>query len=104
MNSSSPRILLIEDNDDDVFLLQRALKRAQLDVSMQVIEDGQQALDYFERAATEIQGGTHHLPDLVLLDLKLPFVLGIEVLSYIRSQPELKDLNVIVLTSSAEAR
>src|SRR5438067_7200202 len=103
MHSSLPRILLIEDNEDDVFLLRRALKKALLEASIEVIEDGQKAMDYFERAATSVKAGKNALPDVVLLDLKLPFVLGIEVLTFIRSRPELKDLNVIVLTSSAES-
>jgi CheY-like chemotaxis protein len=102
MNDTLPKVLLIEDNEDDVFLLQRALKAAQLDVDLTVLDDGEKALEFFEQAARATPTPT--MPDLVLLDLKLPYVHGFEVLEFIRQQPQLKDLDVIVLTSSGEIR
>ena len=104
MKATAPRVLLIEDNEDDVFLLRRALMKAQLDVELDVIDDGQLALDYFNRAVVAAQAGNAALPDLVLLDLKLPYVHGLELLAFIRSRSELKGLTVIVLTSSGEPR
>jgi len=93
-------VLLVEDNEDDVFLMQRALRAANIEVALTVLDDGEKALEFFERAAS----GKEPLPDMVLLDLKLPYVLGFEVLEFIRSSARLKDLDVIVLTSSGELR
>jgi CheY-like chemotaxis protein len=103
MSLTPPQVVLVEDNEDDVFLLRRALQKAQLEVSLHLLQDGQEALDYFERLAAQ-PATKASLPDLVLLDLKLPFVPGFDVLTFIRNQPQLRDLNVIVLTSSAELR
>jgi CheY-like chemotaxis protein len=103
MSLTPPQVVLVEDNEDDVFLLRRALQKAHLEVSLHLLQDGQEALDYFERLADQ-NAAEASLPDLVLLDLKLPFVHGFEVLTFIRSQPQLRDLNVIVLTSSGELR
>lgn len=93
---------MIEDNEDDVFLLRRALKGARLEVDLTVLDDGEKAMAYFENAS---RGPVDEvLPDLVLLDLKLPYVHGLEVLEYVRQQDALKNLDVVVLTSSGEAR
>src|ERR1051326_8105477 len=86
MSLTPPQVVLVEDNEDDVFLLRRALQKARLEVSLHLLQDGQEALDYFERLA--VQPATASLPDLVLLDLKLPFVHGFEVLTFIRNQPQ----------------
>jgi CheY-like chemotaxis protein len=102
MNPNLPKVLLIEDNEDDVFLLRRALKAARLDVELTVLDDGEKALEYFERASQPAANTT--LPDLVLLDLKLPYVHGFEVLEFVRKTDNLKSLDVIVLTSSGELR
>jgi CheY-like chemotaxis protein len=102
MNTLRPRVLLIEDNEDDVFLLRRALKSARLEVDLTVLDDGEKAMSFFETATQAT--GTPELPDLVLLDLKLPYVHGFEVLEFVRNHEELKNLDVIVLTSSAELR
>ncbi len=95
-----PKVVLVEDNEDDVFLMERALKAARLDVALTILDDGEKALSYFERAGE----GKEPLPDMVLLDLKLPYVHGFEVLEFIRGHSLLKDLDVIVLTSSGEIR
>jgi CheY-like chemotaxis protein len=100
MKTNPPNVLLVEDNEDDVFLMQRALKAARLDVTLTVMDDGEKALEYLERVAQ----GQAPRPDLVLLDLKLPYVHGFEVLEFIRGNAELKDFDVFVLTSSGELR
>ncbi len=101
MNSNPPTVLLIEDNEDDIFLMRRALKAARLEVKLDVAQDGQEAMDYFEALVGPAET-RRPMPDLVLLDLKLPFVHGFEVLTFIRQHPELKYLTVVVLTSSGE--
>lgn len=91
-------LLLVEDNEDDVFLMKRALQLAGITRPLHVAEDGQAAIDHLERHADD--PAAH--PALVLLDLKLPFRSGHEVLSWIRSHPRYSRLVVIVLTSSSE--
>lgn len=95
-------ILLVEDSPDDVFFLQRAFKRAEIKNPVQVVKDGQQALDYLSGAGVFADRVNFPFPHLVLLDLKLPYVLGLDVLKWIRSQPKLQTLPVIILTSSSE--
>jgi CheY-like chemotaxis protein len=95
-------ILLVEDSPDDVFFLQRAFKRAEAKTAIQVVQDGRQALDYLSGVGRYGNRDEFPIPHLVLLDLKLPYVLGLDVLKWIRSQPKLQSLPVIVLTSSSE--
>lgn len=95
-------ILLVEDSPDDVFLLQRAFKQAGYTQPIQVAADGQQALDYLDGKKGFADRTKHPLPALVLLDLKLPQIPGLEVLAWIRSQPALATTPVIVLTSSRQ--
>jgi len=97
-------ILLIEDNEDDVFMMKRALKLALITNPLQVVADGQQALDYLAGAGEYADRDKYPVPFLGFLDLKLPYVHGFEVLSWIRQRPELDCLLVVVLTSSAEER
>jgi CheY-like chemotaxis protein len=101
---SNPTILLVEDNEDDVFLMKRVLKRGCITNPLQVVSDGQQALDYFAGVGEYADRERFPLPSLVFLDLKLPYVDGFEVLSWLRQQPPLASIIVFVLTSSAELR
>jgi len=95
-------ILLVEDNDDDVFLMKRALKDAQIANPLQVVDDGQQAIDYLLGTEQFADRNFYPLPAVVFLDLKLPVKSGYEVLSWIRSYKPLATLVVVVLTSSDE--
>ena len=97
---SSPRpILLVEDNPQDLDLTLRAFKRRNLANPVQVARDGQEALDFIPRWEA---GETS--PLVVLLDLKLPRVDGLEVLRLLRATPVSATLPVVVLTSSSEDR
>lgn len=96
----SDAILLVEDNADDVLFLTRALHKAGVAHPLVVVSDGQAALDYFEGKDPYSDRSRHPLPSLVLLDLKLPLVPGLDVLRWLRSQPQFKSLIVVVLTSS----
>lgn len=95
-------ILLVEDSEDDVFFMERAMKSANFRTSLQVAKDGQVALDYLGGKDAYADRTKYPLPRLVLLDLKLPHVLGLDILKWIRAQPELQTLPVVVLTSSGE--
>jgi two-component system, response regulator len=91
-------ILLVEDNPDDVELTLRALKKNKIVNEVVVAHDGAEALDYL----SEVGAGAKALPALVLLDIKLPKVDGIEVLRRIRANPVTRLLPVVVLTSSSD--
>ena len=97
-------ILLVEDSEDDVFLMRRALARTKLNFPMHVATDGQQAVDYLSGNGQYADRNAHPLPTCIFLDLKLPFVHGFEVLEFIRSQPALSDIAVVILTGSPEDR
>jgi CheY-like chemotaxis protein len=96
-------LLLVEDNEDDVFLMKRALKQAEIQNPMYVVGDGEQAIDYLAGNGEFKDRDLYPLPALVFLDLKLPFKSGHDVLAWIRHEAELVELVVVVLTSSDEA-
>src|SRR5215203_3421143 len=79
-------ILLVEDSEDDVFLMKRALKNAGITNRLCVVEDGQQAVDYLSGVGEFADRSTHPIPSVVFLDLKLPLKGGLEVLGWIRRQ------------------
>jgi two-component system, response regulator len=93
-------ILLVEDNADDELLTIRALRRAGIVNTITVARNGEEAIQFLTQVAESQDPST--LPIVVLLDLKLPKVSGLEVLTYIRSVPFLRLLSVVILTSSSE--
>jgi len=95
-------ILLVEDNEDDVFLMQRALKDVHIDNPLHVVEDGLRAIDYLSGTGDFGDREKHPIPAVIFLDLKLPLKSGLEVLAWIRKQKHLDAMIVIVLTSSNE--
>ena len=97
---STDLILHIENEPDDVFIVQRALKKVGIDNPTFHVENGEQAVDYLSGCIPITDKTEVRLPSLVLLDLSMPRMGGIEVLRWIRSQPVIKRLIVIVLTSS----
>jgi CheY-like chemotaxis protein len=104
MNPSSQTILVVEDNEDDVFALRRAIKKAGVANPLRVTTNGQEAVDYLAAAADPAKQEQNPLPFLVLLDLKLPYRDGFEVLEWIRNQPHLGKVIVVMLTGSDERR
>jgi two-component system response regulator len=97
-------ILLVEDDPSDVGLTRRAFEKGRIGNKLIVAEDGQQALDYLFGVDPESGRGLNPLPAVVLLDLKLPKVDGLEVLKRIRADSRTKRLPVVILTSSTEPR
>jgi CheY-like chemotaxis protein len=100
--SSEAHILLVEDNRMDVELTLDAFKEARLDNTVHVARNGQEALDYLFGRGEYADRDEYPVPDLILLDLKMPGLGGHEVLRRIKRTPVLKRIPVIVLTSSRE--
>jgi CheY-like chemotaxis protein len=96
-------VLLVEDNTDDVELMLRALRRNGVTNSVVALRDGVQALDYLHSRG-EYKDRPVERPEIVLLDLKLPRVGGLEVLAQLKADRDLKVLPVVVLTSSVDER
>lgn len=97
-------ILLVEDNPDDADLTLRAFQKSKLVNRIVVARDGQEALDYLFATGTHADRADDLMPEVVLLDLKLPKVDGLEVLRRIRADERTRRLAVVVLTSSREER
>ena len=97
-------ILVVEDREDDILIIRKAFKEACLLNPLQVVRNGEEAIDYLRGTGKYWNREEYPLPDLVLLDLKMPRIDGFQVLQWIRRQASLKALRVIVLTSSADIR
>lgn len=95
-------ILLVEDSPADVELTLRAFKRRKLANPVAVARDGEEALDYVNRRGTFVAGAP--VPGVILLDLRLPKVDGLDVLRELKSHPVYRNIPVVVLTTSAEDR
>jgi CheY-like chemotaxis protein len=93
-------VLYVEDEENDVLLAEIAFRRALIEQKLVVARDGQQAIDYLAGKGPFADRGAHPLPRMVLLDLKLPQKSGFEVLRWIREQPALQSLPVVIYTSS----
>jgi len=95
MQSNGVEILLVEDNPNDAELTLRALRQRNLANQVFVCRDGAEAMDFFENGASPV-------PKVILLDLKLPKVDGLEVLQHLKRNPRTKSIPIVVLTSSRE--
>jgi len=98
----SKDILLVEDNPSDVELTQRALEKSRIANKLVVVDDGQKALDYLFSVDPLTGQNVNGLPALILLDLKLPKVDGLQVLRQIRADDRTSRLAVVILTTSSE--
>ena len=96
-------ILLVEDEENDVFFFQRAMSKAGIMSPVPVARDGQQAIDYLKGMGKFARRAEFPLPELILLDLKLPFVMGLDVLKWIRQESGLAPIVVILSSSREEA-
>lgn len=97
-------VLYAEDSEDDAFLLQRAFTQAGVTHPLVVVPNGKAVVHYLSATGPYADRSQHPFPRLVLLDIKLPHRTGLDVLCWIRQQPELRRLPVIMLTSSAQDR
>ncbi|MBM4311651.1 MAG: response regulator [Deltaproteobacteria bacterium] len=97
-------IMLVEDNQDDIDLTMRAFARNNIMNEIVIARDGIEALDYLFATGAHLGRDLRVMPEVILLDLKMPRMGGIEVLRYIRSDARTKLLPVVVLTSSDEER
>jgi CheY-like chemotaxis protein len=95
-------ILLVEDDNNDVFFLERAFKQAQIVNPLHRVRDGEEAIAYLSGEEGFEDRSKHPLPHLMLLDLKMPRKNGFEVIEWVREQPGLRRLPIVVMTSSKE--
>lgn len=99
---NSKNILLVEDNPSDVKLTKRALEQNQITNKLIIAEDGREALDYLFATGQHAGRDARDLPSVVLLDLKLPKIEGLEVLKEIRANEHTRRIPVVILTSSSQ--
>lgn len=97
-------ILLVEDNPQDELLMLRALRKVNLANRVDVVRDGQQALDYVFAEGEFVSRAGEPPPTVVMLDLNMPRVGGLEVLEHLRNHPRTRLVPVVILTSSDEQR
>jgi CheY-like chemotaxis protein len=95
-------VLYAEDEENDAFFLKRAFKQAQVPNPLVVVPDGQAAIDYFSGAGIFTERSQYPIPELVILDLKMPKLSGLEVLHWIRQDASLASLPVVILSSSTQ--
>jgi CheY-like chemotaxis protein len=94
-------VLQVEDDDNDIYFLKFALQRAPVTDCLRVVKSGEEALEYFQGLGKYADRKKHPIPGLVLLDLRMPRMNGLEVLKWIRAQPDFHAVVVIMFTSSA---
>lgn len=101
MTTAASTVLLVEDDPNDVFFMRRAFQKAELPYPLQDVSDGEKATAYLSGEPPYTDRQQFPLPRLLLLDLKLPRKSGFEVLEWVRGQPSLESLPVVILTSSS---
>lgn len=103
MTRANAPIMIVEDNEDDLLLIHRAIKKARFSNPICNLRDGEQAIAYLSGQGRYADRQASPLPSLILLDLKLPRRDGFEVLSWLKEQPVICRIPIIVLTSSRES-
>ena len=97
-------ILLAEDSQDDILLIRRAFRQANIINPLQVVRDGEEVIAYLSGDGRYANRAEYPLPELLLLDLKMPGLDGFDVLRWIRDQPGLQAMRIVVLSSSQQIR
>lgn len=95
-------ILLVEDREDDVLLIRKSFEKAELANPLYVVQNGEEAVDYLMGEAPFSNRNEYPLPDLILLDLKMPKLDGFETLLWLRNQSGIRNIPVVILTSSGD--
>jgi CheY-like chemotaxis protein len=93
-------VLLVEDDLSDIFLVKRAFKMAQIPNPLQVVTDGEEAIDYLRGAGKYADRAIHPLPKLIVMDLKMPRRTGFEVLEWVKGNPLLRRIPIIIVSGS----
>lgn len=101
---SEVEILLVEDNPDDLEMTLRALRKARVVNHIQVARDGAEAIEFLFGKDAQVPASIENEPKLILLDLKLPKVDGLEVLRRVKTDPRTRQIPVVIFTSSMEQR
>lgn len=101
---ASPTILLVEDDQNDLYLVQRSFEKSRLVNPLQIVRDGEEAIQYLAGEGDYADRRRYPRPFLILLDLHMPMVNGFEVLRWVRSRREFGDIKIAVLTASADER
>lgn len=102
MSLDNASVLVVEDDSTDALMIRRAFKKASLVSPLRLVDNGDAAVDYLAGKPPYDDRSAHPVPSLILLDLKLPRRSGLEVLEWLRQQPGLRRIPVVVLTSSME--
>ncbi len=102
--TESGHILVAEDDPTDAFFFQRAFGRAGLPATLHFVRDGQKVLDYLQGEGQFADRTSYPMPQLLLLDLKMPRLDGFDVLKWVRKQPGLSGLPVVIFSSSEEPK
>jgi len=100
----APNVLLVEDTEEHAVLMRRSLERGKLKPRIFWVTDGKAALDFLYNRGVYADGEANPRPDLILLDLKLPKVSGLELLKQIKGEEKLREIPVVILTVSDEGR
>lgn len=98
------KLLVAEDSEDDVFLLDRALRQTGVAINARFVSDGQEALNYLQGVGGFRDRQTYPMPAMIMLDLKMPRLDGFDVLAWLKSQPEHRRTPVIIFSSSDDRR
>jgi CheY-like chemotaxis protein len=96
------KVLVVEDNPNDVLLLQRAFSKGGPEVPLHFARDGKEGLDYLKGVDRFADRNLYPLPTLLVVDLKLPGIDGFDIIRWVRKESELRDLRIVVLSSSNE--
>lgn len=102
MTTEKDTLLLIEDDPNDIILFEKAVKKNKLPVEFSVVRDGEEAISYLSGRGKHKNRKDYPLPNLIVVDLKMPRKSGFEVLEWIKGHPELKNIPVVVLSSSKQ--
>jgi CheY-like chemotaxis protein len=101
-NTQQNYILLVDDEPGNVLLIRRAMSKVERNIQIQAVEDGEQAVNYLKKTVDDAYLNNYPLPNLIVTDIKMPRMNGMELLAWIKQQPNFVNLPVIVLSSSGE--